>query len=468
MNEINESLLESIELIEEQTLGSEISVLCSMMDEYTKMGMLMEYADESILQEYSIINENEFILESDKPKEGILAKLKNVWSIIVQALKKAKEWIVSKCKKIISKLKREPQAVVQIKEKLSLWDEQISQLEYSKYIMTLVRMELKHDGEYTEEIAQYSFTWSDYIDQEIKAIKEASQKIKGILAANEGNRNTEYTNEYSEIIEDLTNQLEEILNKYNAHALNIPPILDETFKRIMKEYPKAKYDQDMKKSKTKHINESYYMITESASSMNDLFENILNEVKKVNVKETIIPSENESDFKRVLTEEINNSKNKDLIEYIKGFHDKDRVDTYNYLDGHSVKIPVIKRSFFDQIYQIANLINRSDYKTIENELDLFARKSKDKMFVALYLEYKPIYSIEKDLEVDGLIKFIQDLNVDSSNKLSTEEVQKVVNRINKDIVPMVLTLTNISNGYITCYYNAINKMNVDNKGNKNQ
>lgn len=68
MSNINESLLKTIDSIDDIVMESEISVLCSMMDEYTKMGMLMEYADESILQEYSIINENEFILEAFRSK----------------------------------------------------------------------------------------------------------------------------------------------------------------------------------------------------------------------------------------------------------------------------------------------------------------------------------------------------------------------------------------------------------------
>lgn len=452
MNNLNESLLKTIDSIDDVVMESEIDVLCSMMDEYTKMGMLMEYADETAINEYSLI------LESDKPKEGILAKLKNVWNIIVQALKKAKEWIVSKCKKIISKLKREPQSNT---TDIFDWEDLVSQLEYENMVMSMVRADLKHEGLYTDEIKNISFMWSDYNEQAIKVLKDAYQKLKEI--AKSIDNNTEYINKYSEIVESVKIQIEEI--NHNKQAMNIPPILEETFNRKKKEYPKKKFDKDMKYKK--YLTENY-MITESASSMNDSLENILNEIKKVNVKETIIPSKNETDFKKVLTEEINNSKNRDLIDYVKGFHDKERVDMYNYLDGHSVKIPIIKRSFFDQLYQIANLINRSDYKTIENELDLFVRKSKGKMFVGLYLEYKPIYDIEKALEADGLIKFIQDLKVDTSNKLSPEEVQKVVNRINKDIVPMVLTLTNISNGYITCYYNAINKMNVGNKENKNQ
>ena len=447
---MNESLLRTIDSIDDIVMESEMNVLCSMMDEYTKIGMLMEYADETAINEYSLI------LESDKPKEGILAKLKNVWNIIVQALKKAKEWIVSKCKKIISKLKHEPQSNT---EDVCDWEEIVSQLNYENMVMTMVRTDLKGKEQYTDEVERISWEWSEYIEQAIKVFKDANQKLKEITRSIDNN--TEYINKYSEIIESVKIQIEEI--NHNKQAMNIPPILEEAFNRKKKEYPKKKFDKDMKYKK--YLTENY-MITESASSMSDSLENILNEIKKVNVKETIIPSKNETDFKKVLTEEINNSKNKDLIDYVKRFHDIDRVVMHDYLDGHSVKIPVIKRSFFDHIYQIANLINRSDYKTIEDEIDLLAHKSRGKMFVDLYLEYKPIYDIEKALEVDGLIKFIQDLKVDTSNKLSPEEVQKVVNRINTDIIPMVLTLTNISNGYITCYYNALNKMNVGNKERK--
>ena len=65
MKNLNESLLESIELIEESALETEINVLASIGDQYTKINMLMEYADESVISEFNIIQEATFFQEAD-------------------------------------------------------------------------------------------------------------------------------------------------------------------------------------------------------------------------------------------------------------------------------------------------------------------------------------------------------------------------------------------------------------------
>ena len=68
MKNLNESLLESIELIEESVLESEIDVLVSIGDEYAKIGMLMEYADEATLDEFQIIQEAADVIDYEFPK----------------------------------------------------------------------------------------------------------------------------------------------------------------------------------------------------------------------------------------------------------------------------------------------------------------------------------------------------------------------------------------------------------------
>ena len=52
MKNLNESLLESIDLIQESALESELEVMFAIGGEYAKIGMLMEYADESVVNEY--------------------------------------------------------------------------------------------------------------------------------------------------------------------------------------------------------------------------------------------------------------------------------------------------------------------------------------------------------------------------------------------------------------------------------
>ena len=72
MKNLNESLLESIDLIQESTIESELNVLFAMGEEYAKACTLMEYADESVVNEFDLIQESAFFMEADEEakKEG--------------------------------------------------------------------------------------------------------------------------------------------------------------------------------------------------------------------------------------------------------------------------------------------------------------------------------------------------------------------------------------------------------------
>ena len=107
MKNLNDSLLESIELIEESVLESEIDVLVSIGDEYAKIGMLMEYADEATLDEFQLIQEADYVVvdkktadEVNKKKEtddsndkGFLAKLKKIAKWFIETLTKIGKFI---------------------------------------------------------------------------------------------------------------------------------------------------------------------------------------------------------------------------------------------------------------------------------------------------------------------------------------------------------------------------------------
>lgn len=190
---------------------------------------------------------------------------------------------------------------------------------------------------------------------------------------------------------------------------------------------------------------------------------ILKKINSVSIRETIIPEKYKTHFKETLIHEINESNNKHFIKYMKNFHDTDRVNMYHYLDGYSVKIPIIKRNFIEHIWTIGNLISTSSsYSLIEKELISILFHKDNLMFD--YLEYKPIYDVKTDTDMSDLIKSIQDMNLDPSNKFTSAEIHKLINHINKDIIPMVTILTNISKEYISCYYNAIDKIHIKNKG----
>lgn len=69
MKNLNESLLESIDLIQESTIESELGVLFAMGEEYAKAAMITEYADASVVNEFDIIQESAIFMEADESKK---------------------------------------------------------------------------------------------------------------------------------------------------------------------------------------------------------------------------------------------------------------------------------------------------------------------------------------------------------------------------------------------------------------
>lgn len=69
MKNLNESLLESIDLIQESTIESELNVLFAMGEEYAKAAMITEYADASVVNEFDIIQESAIFMEADEEKK---------------------------------------------------------------------------------------------------------------------------------------------------------------------------------------------------------------------------------------------------------------------------------------------------------------------------------------------------------------------------------------------------------------
>lgn len=114
MKNLNESLLESIDLIQESTIESELNVLFAMGEEYAKAGMLMEYADASVINEFDIIQESAIFMEADATEEkkddkkdgekkpiAIVRFLRWIKNIMVKFFERA----VDKLKKLGEKIK---------------------------------------------------------------------------------------------------------------------------------------------------------------------------------------------------------------------------------------------------------------------------------------------------------------------------------------------------------------------------
>lgn len=72
----NIDLLISIENIQEASLDAEMGVLMALGKEYAKVGMLLEYANEDVIDEYDIIQESVLFTEASTAKETAEAKEK--------------------------------------------------------------------------------------------------------------------------------------------------------------------------------------------------------------------------------------------------------------------------------------------------------------------------------------------------------------------------------------------------------
>ncbi|MBR5296949.1 MAG: hypothetical protein IKU29_03665 [Parabacteroides sp.] len=107
---MNDSLLDSISLIEESVLDAEMDTLMALGNEYSKIVLLTEYADAEVLNEYEIVQES-FIMEAKddkegKSKEGIIAKLKRAWGVIMGLLSKIGQWFAQKVSKVREKFSK--------------------------------------------------------------------------------------------------------------------------------------------------------------------------------------------------------------------------------------------------------------------------------------------------------------------------------------------------------------------------
>lgn len=95
----NENLLQTIDLIDEYALDTELDVLLSINESYCKMASLLEYGDDEAINEFDLFqSDNSIVMESnddseDKKKSGgICSKIKgwisNILKIIVNFFKK--------------------------------------------------------------------------------------------------------------------------------------------------------------------------------------------------------------------------------------------------------------------------------------------------------------------------------------------------------------------------------------------
>ena len=122
MKNLNESLLESIDIIQESQLESELDVIFAIGEQYAKVGLITEYASEEVVNEFGIIQESVFFQERATAPAGgeaaaaakasgesigskIWTGIKNFFAMIGRAIKSAWEWLVGKAKDLGSWVK---------------------------------------------------------------------------------------------------------------------------------------------------------------------------------------------------------------------------------------------------------------------------------------------------------------------------------------------------------------------------
>lgn len=134
---MNEHLLQTIDSIEETIVESELSVLVSIGNQYAKVALITEYADEDVVNEFDIIQES-VIMEAKKDKktdnndgkskEGIIAKLKKAWNFIKGVFVSIGRWFKTKFLNFINKFKKNKQADPQTEKKIKSCEEDVKDI----------------------------------------------------------------------------------------------------------------------------------------------------------------------------------------------------------------------------------------------------------------------------------------------------------------------------------------------------
>jgi len=111
MKDLNQNLLNSIDLIQEATVESELNVCNALITEYFKQADILAYADESVVNEFAIIQESFFteaetkaIEDKSAPKKKELLIVR-IFRAIGEAISKAWKWITEKISKAWNWLK---------------------------------------------------------------------------------------------------------------------------------------------------------------------------------------------------------------------------------------------------------------------------------------------------------------------------------------------------------------------------
>ena len=152
MKNLNESLLESIDSIEEIIVESELSVLASIGNGYAKIAMLMEYADDDVVNEFQIIQES-VIMEAKrdkkekkandnegKPKEGIITKLKQAWNVIKGFFASIGRWFKTKFENFMKKFRKNKQADPQTEQEIKSCQTEVNSISKSTSVEELKKI----------------------------------------------------------------------------------------------------------------------------------------------------------------------------------------------------------------------------------------------------------------------------------------------------------------------------------------
>lgn len=186
----NVNLLSSLEMIPEASIDAEMDVLVAIGNGYSKIGMLMEYAEESTLEEYELVQESALFTEADgttppdsaeaqaeaaksekkekkASKTGLSTKIKNFFRSIIHALKN--------CIKKIFGIKRESDGAADTK-KFKLTFEKIDQNMVKKGVKVADKIGF-HSSKISGEEAKKLIEAFGYNGESASKEREATRKL---------------------------------------------------------------------------------------------------------------------------------------------------------------------------------------------------------------------------------------------------------------------------------------------------
>ncbi|MBR5296947.1 MAG: hypothetical protein IKU29_03655 [Parabacteroides sp.] len=463
MKNLNESLLESIGMIEEQSLESEIQVMLQIGTQYAKVGLLMEYAEEDVVDSYDIIQESTLFMEAkkdkkndkeDTPKESVWSKIKtkvkNVLTMIGNLLKKAWEWICKKTEKIRSKIS-------------SLFSKKKNS-ESSK--IDEITEQLNENSKELDKLIKDTHEVNVKADEEIKKAEENIAKFeKTVNEIKEKNEAQISAEKVEEILNNNEKTLKEIDKMMEEHD-KLPPEIQKALEKDHEDYKKQVEDA---KARIKEIVEGggSKVLTHLENTLESLLNN-LSKMKSTNTTDSessILQSWGKT-AERLYNQKFANDKNLKIAldeftkQIVKGGFSYDKLfethfdssgkESGKHVDSYE---PIFKDPNFFKLTSGITFIKQ--VKTLREVIKKHELYTFDKIWNT---DTKPtsIYNDSKLKYIQGLL---DDFSIYSSEK-NVEEFEEASKILETEVMPGIAQATTemmAFSNFILAVYNEMSK-----------